>query len=68
MPPFAPATTSLKIFPQGTVVLDIGAPDPSHVVWRGVAQAEVELDKTEAQRSVRLRNLIRDLLAKLPRK
>jgi hypothetical protein len=49
-------------------VLDIGAPDPSHVVWRGVAQAEVELDKTEAERSVRLRNVIRDLVAKLPRK
>ena len=68
VPPFAPATTSLKIFPQGTVVLDIGAPDPSHVVWRGVAQAEVELDKTEAERSARLRNVIRDLVAKLPRK
>jgi hypothetical protein len=27
-PPFAPATTT-KIFPQGTVVLDIGAPDPA---------------------------------------
>jgi len=68
VPPFAPATTSLKIFPQGTVVLDIGAPDPSHVVWRGVAQAEVELDKTEEERSARLRNVIRDLVAKLPRK
>src|SRR6476620_9322887 len=68
VPPFAPATTSLKIFPQGTVVLDIGAPDPSHVVWRGVAQAEVELDKTDEERSARLRNVIRDLVAKLPRK
>ena len=50
------------------MVLDIGAPDPSHVVWRGVAQAEVELDKTEAERSTRLQNVIRDLVAKLPRK
>jgi hypothetical protein len=68
VPPFAPATTSLKIFPQGSLVLDIGSPDPNHVVWRAVAQAEVELDKTEAQRSVRLRNIIRDVVAKLPRK
>jgi hypothetical protein len=68
VPPFAPATTSLKIFPQGTVVLDIGAPDPGHVVWRAVAQAEVELDRTEAERSERIRNVIRDIVAKLPRK
>lgn len=68
VPPFAPATTSLKIFPQGSLVLDIASPDPNHVVWRAVAQAEVELDKTEAQRSVRLRNIVRDVVAKLPRK
>jgi hypothetical protein len=68
VPPFAPATTSLKIFPQGTLVLDVASPDPNHVVWRAVAQAEVELDRTEAQRSVRLRNIIRDVVAKLPRK
>jgi hypothetical protein len=68
VPPFAPATTSLKIFPQGSLVLDIASPDPSHVVWRAVAQAEVELDRTEEQRSARLRNVIRDVVAKLPRK
>jgi hypothetical protein len=38
------------------------------VVWRAVAQAEVDLDKTEAQRSARLRNIVRDVFAKLPRK
>ena len=68
IPAFAPATTSLKIFPQGSLVLDIGSPNQDHVVWRAVAQAEVELDKTEAQRSARLRNIVRDVLAKLPRK
>ncbi len=68
IPPFAPQTTALTIYPQGTLVLDIASPDPSHVVWRAVAQAEVDLDKTEAQRSVRIRNAVRDVLAKLPRK
>jgi Domain of unknown function (DUF4136) len=68
VPAFAPATTSLKIFPQGTLVLDVGSPDKDHVVWRAVAQAEVDLDKTEAQRSARLQSLVRDMLAKLPRK
>jgi len=68
VPAFAPATTSLKIFPQGSLVLDIASPDSDHVVWRAVAQAEVELDRTEAQRAARLRNIVRDVLTKLPRK
>ena len=37
-------------------------------VWRAVAQAEVDLDKTEAQRAVRIRSVVRDIVAKLPRK
>ena len=68
VPMFAPATQSLSIYPQGTLVLDIASPDPAHVVWRAVAQAEVELDRTEAQRGARLRNIIKDVVAKLPRK
>jgi hypothetical protein len=68
VPPFAPATTALSIYPQGTLVVDVASPDPGHVVWRAVTQAEVELDRTEAQRSERLRNVIRDVVAKLPRK
>jgi uncharacterized protein DUF4136 len=68
VPPFAPATQSLSVYPQGTLVLDIASPDSSHVVWRAVAQAEVELDRTEAQRAARLRSVIRDILQKLPRK
>jgi hypothetical protein len=68
VPPFAPQTTSLSIYPKGSLVLDVATPDPRHVVWRAVAQAEIDLDKTDAQRSARLRNVVRDVLAKLPRK
>jgi hypothetical protein len=68
LPPFAPQTTALTMYPQGTLVLDIGSPDPSHVVWRAVAQAEIDLERTEAQRAVRIRNVVRDVVAKLPRK
>ena len=68
LPPFPQATTTLNIYPQGSLVLDLGSPDSAHVVWRGVAQAEVELDRTEEQRSKRLRGIIRDLVAKVPRK
>jgi hypothetical protein len=68
VPPFAPATTALSVYPRGTLVLDIASPDVNHVVWRAVAQAEVELDRTEAQRSARLRVVIRDVVQKIPRK
>ena len=68
LPPFAPQTTALSVYPQGSLVLDIASPDPSHVVWRAVAQAEIDLERTEAQRAVRIRNVVRDVVAKLPRK
>jgi hypothetical protein len=68
VPPFAPQTTSLSIYPKGTLVLDVASLEPRHVVWRAVTQAEIDLDKTDAQRSARLRNIVRDVLAKLPRK
>ena len=68
LPLFAPQTTALKMYPQGSLVLDIASPDPSHVVWRAVAQAEIDLERTEAQRAVRIRNVVRDVVAKLPRK
>jgi Domain of unknown function (DUF4136) len=68
VPPFAPQTTSLSIYPRGTLVLDVATPEPRQVVWRAVAQAEIDLDKTDAQRSARLRDIVRDVLGKLPRK
>ena len=68
VPPFAPQTTSLNIYPKGSLVLDVATPDPRQVVWRAVAQAEVDLDKTDEQRSVRLQKIVRDILSKLPRK
>jgi hypothetical protein len=49
-------------------VLDVATPEPRHVVWRAVTEAKIELDNTEAQRTARLRDVVRDVLAKLPRK
>ena len=68
LPLFTPQTTAFSVYPLGSLVLDIASPDPSHVVWRAVAQAEVDLEKNEAQRSARIRSIVRDVVAKLPRK
>jgi hypothetical protein len=67
LPPFAPQTTAVNVYPQGTLVLDIGSPDPGHVVWRAVAEAEIDMDRTEAQRAGRIQTVVRDVLAKLPK-
>jgi hypothetical protein len=37
-------------------------------VFRAVAQSEVDLEKTEDQRKARIQTIVRDILAKLPRK
>jgi hypothetical protein len=68
LPPFAQETTALSVYPMGTLVLDVASPDVDHVVWRAVAQAEIDMEKTEAQRAVRIKAVVHDVLAKLPRK
>ena len=68
LPPFTSQTTALRMYPMGTLVLDVASPDASNVVWRAVAQAEIDQQKTEAQRTVRLQNVIRDIVEKLPKK
>lgn len=68
LPPFTAQTTAVRVYPLGTLVLDIASPDPSKVVWRAVAQAEIDLEKTDAQRATRIRSVVRDVVAKLPRK
>jgi hypothetical protein len=67
LPPFTAQTTAIRVYPLGTLVLDVAPGDPTNVVWRAVAQAEVDLEKTDAQRAVRIRNVVRDVVAKLPR-
>ena len=67
LPPFTAQTTAFRTYPMGTLVLDVGFPDKDHVIWRAVALAEVSMDKTDDQRAVRLRGIIRDIVAKLPK-
>jgi hypothetical protein len=54
--------------PFGTLVLDVAVPDPPKVVGQAIGQAEIDLEKTDAQRAARIRSVVRDVVAKLPRK
>lgn len=67
LPPFDAVATSLKIYEQGSLVLDVMAPDRKPM-WRGVARAEVHRDRPDAERSKRIREAIGDLVAKFPPK
>jgi hypothetical protein len=64
VPPFAPATQSLEIMNQGSLVLDLSVKDT--VVWRGVAQAKIQTDADDKRRTALLREAVRDLLKRFP--
>ena len=64
IPPFAPATQSLTVMNRGSLVLDFSA--GGTVVWRGVAQANVQTDADDKRREKLLREGVRDLLKKYP--
>ena len=68
IPLFAPATNALTVFPQGTLVLDAASPQPDGVVWRGMAEAKIEVENSEAKRTARIKSIVKDLLAKFPKK
>jgi len=66
LPPFAGATTSLKIYEQGSLVLDLSSPALKSAVWRGTAQAEVDRTLDPQKREQRLRAAITDMLKQFP--
>ena len=66
LPPFAPATQSMKVMNQGSLVLDLSA--NKVVVWRGVAQAKVDFGIDDKKREALVREAVRDLLRRYPPK
>jgi len=66
--PFAPNTTSLSVYPHGALILDITSRAEKLVVWRGVAQAEIKWDDSQAKRDQRVREAVQELLKQLPPK
>jgi hypothetical protein len=66
LPPIPAATQSLKVVEQGSLVLDFSAGDK--LVWRGVANAELKPTLPIQQREARLREAVREIVKKIPRK
>lgn len=68
IPDFEMTTTSLKIFEQGTLILDIIDGPKRQIVWRGIAEAQVDRQRTPVERDKRIREAVAELLKKYPPK
>src|SRR4051812_14655309 len=68
IPPFAPSTSALSIFPVGTLIIDISSPSRREIVWRGSAARKIDLERPDSERRKVLERAIHDLLAKFPPK
>jgi hypothetical protein len=68
LPPVTPSTTSLKVYPRGSLILDVTSRTTNEVVWRGVAQAELKWDDPQDKREKRVREAVQELLKKFPPK
>jgi hypothetical protein len=65
LPPLTGATQSLKVMNKGSLVLDFSA--DGRIVWRGVAEAKIEIGTDAARRERLLRQAVRDLLRRFPK-
>jgi hypothetical protein len=68
VPDFEMTTTSLKIFEQGTLILDLIDGPKRQIVWRGIGEAQVDRQRTPAEREKRIRGAMAELLKKFPPK
>jgi hypothetical protein len=66
LPPFPAATQSFEVMNHGSLVLDMSA--GGEVIWRGVAQAKIKVDADDTRRETLIREAVRDLVRRLPKK
>ena len=55
IPPFSGGNQAYEIISTGSVVLDLISTSAKRIVWRGIAQAEIDSEKTDEQRHARIR-------------
>jgi uncharacterized protein DUF4136 len=68
IPPFEGRTQSLKIYEQGTLVLDVMSADGKKPIWRALARAELNRERADAERDKNLRGAVFDLVKEFPPK
>jgi hypothetical protein len=68
LPPPAPSTSALSVFPVGTVIVDITVPGTQNIVWRGAVRREVNFERSDRQRTEVIEKAIRDRPKQFPAK
>jgi len=68
LPDFAMSTTSLSIYEQGSILIDVNSTKLRQLVWRASADAKVDRSRTQAQRVALVNGVIKDMLKKFPPK
>jgi hypothetical protein len=68
LPPFAPSTSALTVYEQGTLLLDVADAKQRSVIWRGSAQDALERTRSEAGRDKIIRDALTQMLKKFPPK
>lgn len=68
LPDFEMTTSSLKIYEQGTLVLDLVNVKEKQTCWRGIADAKMDRQRTPEERDTRIRDGIASLLKSFPPK
>ena len=68
IPPFAGGNQAYEIISTGSIVLDLISTSAKRIVWRGIAQAEIDSERTDEQRHARIREAVHDLVLKYPKK
>jgi len=68
IPPFTVQTTSLEVYEQGTLIVDLSSASQQSMVWRGAASAEVDRQLSAADREKRIREAVVEMFKKFPPK
>jgi ribosomal protein L17 len=68
LPDFAMSTSAIKIYEQGSVIIDVLSPAQKHTVWRAKAAAEMDRRRTPTERAGIINEAARKMFEKLPPK
>jgi len=68
LPPIPRPPTMLRAFERGSLVLDVTSPALKSVVWRGIAETEVDRELSDDARKARFEKAVQDIVKKLPSK
>ena len=68
LPDFAMSTSAIKIYEQGSVIVDVVSPIQKHTVWRAKAAAEMDRRRTTTERTGIINEAARKMFEKFPPK